>query len=106
MDNKYLEVFEKYGFHFGRLLSGSKSLYHKNNSNNLIIFNARIYTQIDYEANLLDIQDFFEGQKHEVWYGDLDLNKDIYKLYSIYLDIKEPLVITTEMGRKILTIGD
>lgn len=105
MDNRYLSAFEKYGFNFGRMLSGSKSFYRKSNPDNLIIFNARIYTQINYETNLLDIKDFFKGQESEIWYGDINLNNDIYNLYRIYLDIREPLVITSEMGRKIITIG-
>ena len=105
MDNRYLSAFEKYGFNFGRMLSGSKGLYHKSNPDNLIIFNARIYTQINYEAHLEDITDFFKGTDSEIYYGDLDLTKDLYKLYLVHLDIREPLVITSEMGRKIITIG-
>ena len=105
MNTKYLRIFQKYGFRFGRMF-GSKSGYHKIYPDNLIVFNARIYLKSFYEKEKnRKIKDFFEGQVDEIFYGDIDLNKDIYKLYLAYLDIKEALVITTEMGIKIVEIG-
>jgi len=105
MNKEYLDVFQKYGFNFGRLL-GSKSGYHDRNPNNLTVFNARIYTKTTYKARLEDIKDFFKGQDHEIFYGDLDLTKDLYNLYSlVILELKKSIVITTEHGRKILEIN-
>lgn len=106
MNNKYIEIFQKYGFNFGRMISGSKSGYHERNPENLIIFNARIYAKSDYLNNLVDIKDFFKGQDLEIWYGDLDISKDIYKLYRIYIETNQSLVITGETGNKVLEIGD
>ncbi|MFX0084349.1 MAG: hypothetical protein ACFFAU_01645 [Candidatus Hodarchaeota archaeon] len=51
------------------------------------------------------IRDFFKGQQEEIWYGDLDLNNDIYDLYKISLEIGQTLVITSEMGNKVVEVG-
>lgn len=100
------KIFQKCGLNFARCL-GSKSRYKETHPNHLIIFNARIYLKHYYEREKdKAIRDFFAGQKAEIWYGDLDLNIDIYKLWKAYLEIKQPLVITTEMGSKIIEIGD
>lgn len=105
MNKKYMELFHKYGFNVARCL-GSKSDYHDRNPENLIIFNARIYTKITYKARLEDIKDFLKGQDHEIWAGDLDLSKDLYKLYTlVVLDLKKSIVITTEHGRKIIELN-
>lgn len=105
MDERYLKVFDKYGLFFGKCL-GSKSGYRSRHPNHLIIFNARIYLKSYYEQEKEgDIRDFFKGQECEVWYGDLDLNKNIYDLWKIHLDIGKILVVTSEMGNKILEIG-
>lgn len=104
MDRQYLDIFRKNGFNFSRCF-GSKSTYKRINPNHLVIFNARIYTKKVYLEQLKAVKDFFKGQKIEIWYGDLDLNKDIYNLYMAYLDIGEPLVITYEGGDKVIEIG-
>lgn len=106
MRNDYLKIFEKYGLYFGRCL-GSKSGYRKFHPNHLIIFNARIYTKGIYEIYKdSKIRDFLKGQEDEVYYGDIDLNENIYDLYKIHLEIGEALVITSESGNKIVEIGD
>ena len=105
MKEHYKEIFIKHGFRFARLL-GSKSLYRGSHPNNLIIFNARIYTKSIYIRHNEDIKDFFKGQEHEIWYGDLDLSKDLRELFLVHLDIHESIVITSEMGRKVIGIGE
>ncbi|MBU0456724.1 MAG: hypothetical protein ABH824_07575 [Nanoarchaeota archaeon] len=105
IDDKITTIFNEEGLHFGRCL-GSKSRYYSSNQENVIIFNARIYDLDTYERYKDDkIKDFFEGQKIELWYGDLDLNKDIYKLYKITGKLNKDIVITTEIGRKVIEIS-
>ena len=105
MNSKYIDLFHKYELHFGRCL-GSKSTYRDMNPTHLVVFNARIYLKTYYEfAKGNEIRDFFEGQEQEIWYGDLDLNNDLYKLWRIQGQIREPIVITGETGRKIVEIG-
>lgn len=103
---KYKKYFEKEGLNFGRLISGSKTLYRKLNPESLVVFNARIYERKTFLRNRKNIRDFFKGQKYEIWYGDLDLSKDLYILYDIYEKIEVSIVITTEHGKKILEIGE
>lgn len=105
MNNRYLHIFEEHGLNFARCF-GSKSTYHDNHPDHLIIFNARIYTK-EYYMKERDyaIKDFFRGMEEEIWYGDLDLNKDIFNLYKVYLDIKQPFIITYEDSRKVIEIG-
>ena len=108
-DNKkisnYEPFFSEQKLPFARCL-GSKSFYRKTNPDHLIIFNSRIYLKEDYEKYKQNIQKLMGGREYEIWYGDLDLNLDIYKLYKIHYDIKSPLVVTSEMGNKIIEIGD
>lgn len=107
MNSKYVDLFHKHELYFGRMLSGSKSGYRDANPHHLIVFNAKIYLKTYYEfAKGNEVRDFFEGQQEEIWYGDLDLNKDIYTLWRIQRQIQEPIVITDEMGSKIVEIGD
>ena len=106
MNEKYLELFNQQGLPFGKIL-GSKSLYRTTYPNHLIVFNSRIYLKSFYITEKDGkIRDFFKGQEDEIWYGDLDLNKDIFKLYKIAYDIGEILVITSEIGNKIVEIGE
>lgn len=105
MNNKYLEIFKQYGLNFGNCV-GSKSYYRKENPHHLIVFNSRIYLKPYYELEKdKSIRDFFKGQQEEIWYGDLDLNNDIYDLYKISLEIGQTLVITSEMGNKVVEVG-
>lgn len=105
MNKIYLSTFKKYELNFARCF-GSKFSYLAIHSDSLVVFNARIYLKNYYEEQKeKDIKDFFKGQENEIWYGDLDLNKDIYKLYLVALEIRQILVITTEHGQKIIEIG-
>lgn len=104
MNQEYLPIFLKYGFNFGRCV-GSKSRYHDNHKEDLVVFNARIYLKSTYTKELEEIKDWFKGQEHEIWYGDLNLSKDLLNLYKVWMDIKEPIIITYESGQKVIEIG-
>ena len=106
MDNKYLHIFEKHGLNFGRCV-GSKSTYRKLHPDHLVVFNTRIYLKSTYERfKDTKIRDFFAGQDDEIWYGDIDFNIDIYKLYKIHLEIEEAIVVCSEIGNKVVEVGD
>lgn len=98
------KVFENSGFNFGRMISGSKSGYMDIYPTNLTVFNSRIYDLETFEKHKNKaILDFFEGQTYEIWYGDLDLAKDLYALYLIALKIGT-FVVTRESGAPVVTI--
>jgi len=65
----------------GRLISGSKSTYRIMNPNNLIVFNANIFTE--------DLE--------KIWYGDLDLTLDKTKLQEIAFLLNKTIYILYEM---------
>ena len=98
------KVFEDKGFHFGRMISGSKSGYIDRYPANFAVFNSRIYDLETFEKHKNKaILDFFKGQPIEIWYGDLDLTKDLYALHLIALKIGT-FVVTRESGVPIITI--
>ena len=106
MNNNYLKTFEKYGLRFPRHF-GSKSGYRDSHLDHLVVFNARIYLKSYYEKQKnRKIRDFFKGQIGGIYYGDIDFNIDIYKLYIIHREVGEALVVCSEMGNKIIEIGD
>ena len=41
----------------------------------------------------------------ELWYGDLDLTKDLEELKAIQKDLEEPIVVTTEHGGFVVEIS-
>ena len=67
------------GFHNGRMISGSKSGYRKNNPDSIPVFNARIWTPIC-----------------EYWWGDLDLTKDSETLQAVANECKTNLYVLRE----------
>ena len=77
---KLRKILQKNGFPEGRLISNSKSLYMKNNPNHLVLFNANICT-------------LSEGK---IWFGDLDLTLDCFKLKEIASEIGEDLFVLRE----------
>jgi len=104
MDSKKIKAFENAGFYFGRMISGSKSLYANRFPDHQIVFNARIYDPETYEKEKSGkIKDFFAGQNIEIWYGDLDLTQDGEKLKEIANKIGS-FIITTEFGKYVTTI--
>lgn len=75
------DIFKKYGFNLGRMISASKSGYRKTYPDNLVIFNANIFTYT----------------KHKVWYGDLDITKDAENLQKVCNEIGEEMIVVSEM---------
>jgi len=63
------------------MISGSKSGYRERNPNNEVYFNANIFTL----------------EEGKVWYGDLDLTKDLSILETIAKSIRKDLYILREM---------
>ena len=66
-------------FHSGRMISGSKSGYRKNNPDSIPVFNARIWTS---------------DCGH--WWGDLDLAKDGETLQAVANECKTNLYVLRE----------
>ena len=101
------EVFDKHRLIFGRMVGGSKSGYNEKFPDNLVIFNARVYDKKTFEKQKdKKIKDWFEGQEIELWYGDLDLNRDIKLLSNISRELKMTLVITRESGESVIEINN
>ena len=75
------EAFYSNGFHIGRMISGSKSGYRERNPENEVYFNANIFTL----------------EEGKVWYGDLDVTKDLSALEEITKTIGKDLYILSEM---------
>ena len=99
------EVFGKFKMPFGRMVGGSKRGYRQMFLDNLVVFNARIYDEKTFEKQKdKKIKDFFAGQDIELWYGDIDLNKDIKVLSEISRELKMSLVITRETGDAVIKI--
>ena len=106
MNDLYLSIFEKHGLRVAKHF-GSKSGYRDRHPKHLVVFNARIYLKSTYEKlKNTKIRDFFKGQEEEIWYGDIDFNINIYSLYLIQMEIEEGLVVTDEMGNKMVEVGD
>ena len=74
------KMFEQEGLMQGRLLSGSKSLYRERHPENLVCFNANVFTR--------------EGK---IWYGDLDITLESEKLERIAQELGEKLYVLREM---------
>ena len=74
------EIFNKHGFNPNRLISFSKSGYRKMCPDNLVIFNANIFTP----------------KKHKVWGGDLDITKDAENLQKVCNEIGEEMIVVSE----------
>lgn len=83
---KVVQVFRNHGFHFGRMLSGSKI----SPPGQTCVWNANVVTR----------------SMGKVWYGDLNLTKDGDKLKAIASEIGEPLYVLREMDCRFETEGD
>lgn len=73
-----------------RMISGSKSGYHRLHPDNLIIFNANIITK----------------SSGKIWYGDLDVNVDRNSLKELRDETKEDLYILYEHDCRFNTEDD
>jgi len=74
-------IFEKYNFGRGRLISMSKSGYRNKYPYNYVLFNANIFTK----------------SQHLIWFGDLDITKDAETLRKICDEIGEEMIVVSEM---------
>lgn len=75
------KYFEEQGFLNGRMITASKSSYRNLNPNNEVYFNCNIFV-------------LGEGK---IWYGDLDVTKDLEKLEDIARNLGKDLFILREM---------
>ncbi len=83
---------------------GSKIGYPERNPDHLVIFNARVYDLETFEKHKNGkIKNWFDGQPLEIWYGDLDLSRDLHKLHMLSRKIGS-FVITRESGDPVITI--
>lgn len=71
-------------FHFGRMVSDSKSGYDQLYPNNVVVFNGNICTKT----------------YGKIWYGDLDVTKDEAKLMELAKALGEDLYILREMDAR------
>jgi hypothetical protein len=76
------EIFEMHGFNLGRLISSSKVLYHQENPDHIVYYNANIFTE-----------------KGKVWYGDLDITKDEEALKEVAKKVGTLYVLREMDGR-------
>ena len=76
-----MKEFIQKGLGNGRILSFSKSSYRKENPDHEIYFNANIFTLED----------------GKIWFGDLDLTKDIDQLKEISESLGKSLYILREI---------
>ena len=75
------QFFEAHNFFDGRMIGGSKSHYHKEHPDDLIVFNANV---------------LMPGYG-KVWYGDLNLTEDYLVLREIAQNLNTDLYILWEM---------
>ncbi len=76
-----LSGLEDNGFYQARLISGSKSTYRTLHPDNLVVFNANIFTK----------------EYGKLWYGDLDLTNDAVKLKEISNEFDIIFYVLSEM---------
>lgn len=74
------EIFKENRLTNGRMISATKSAYVKANPDHEVYFNANIFV-------------LGEGK---VWYGDLDINRDLEKLEAVAQSIGKDLYILKE----------
>jgi hypothetical protein len=75
-----MNIFNKYGLNYSRMISASKSTYKQNHPQNRVIFNANIVTD-----------------NGKIWYGDLDLTISEKELMSISGELSQDLYVLYEM---------
>ncbi len=79
-DGDIYQIFMSNHLMTGRMISGSKSSYYDEHSDNLIVFNANIIIET----------------RGKVWHGDLDVTVDYENLEKIAETLEEPLYILRE----------
>ena len=78
-EDRMNKVFSDNKLNYGRMISYSKSSYLSANPDNLVMFNANIYSD--------------EGR---VWWGDIDVTKDKDTLTKISKELGETLYVLSE----------
>ena len=78
------QFFDAYSFHDGRMIGGSKSHYHMEHPDDLIVFNANV---------------LMPGYG-KVWYGDLNLTEDYKTLKKIAESLNTDLYVLWEMDAR------
>lgn len=77
---KLTETIEMYLGYSGRSVGGSKTMYREENPNSIVYFNACIFDEL----------------LAEVWWGDIDVTKDMPILETIAKISKQPFYVTPE----------
>ncbi|MBI2004408.1 hypothetical protein HYS72_03005 [Candidatus Pacearchaeota archaeon] len=122
MKKSLIELLKSKGFPMKRRIGHSKN-YLKENKENLVVFNAMIYErELYYKIKNLEFPSviriskkgntlhekrnkrWYKREYRNVWYGDLDLSKDIRKLYDA-IELKKDIIITSKNGDKILELN-
>ena len=83
-DGDMYKLFMNHELMMGRMISGSKSYYHSEHKDNLVVFNANIVIE----------------SRGKVWHGDLDVTLDYEKLEKVAEALEEPLYIMREMDAR------
>jgi hypothetical protein len=79
-NDKYLDTFNENKLIFGRMVGGSKTRYVKNKPNNIVIFNANIFTLED----------------GKIWFGDIDVTESEKDLKRVSKQLNKTLYVLTE----------
>lgn len=80
-------TFTTQGLNIGRMVGGSKTGYRQAHPNNEVYFNANIFTE----------------DKGKIWYGDLDLTKDLPALQNMANELNTTLYVLREMDGRFGT---
>src|SRR3989344_994709 len=123
MTTSLIKLLKSKGFVMKRKIDHSKINYSRENEENLVLFNAIIYEkELYYKIKNLEFPSviratkkgnseqekinrrWYQREYRNVWQGDLDLSKDIKKLYDA-IRWKKDIIITYKNGDKILELN-
>jgi len=89
-DGDIYKLFNDNNLMVGRMISGSKSRYHSEHPDNIIVFNANIIIK----------------SKGKIWHGDLSFPPDTDNVQNICDKLKESLYVLYEMDARFGTEND
>ena len=123
MTKSLIKLLKSKGFAMKRNIDHSKTNYSRENEENLVLFNAMIYEkELYYKIKNLEFPSvicttkkgnsgqekrnrrWYQREYRNIWLGDLDLSKDIKKLYDA-IRWKKDIIITHKNGDKILELN-
>ncbi|MDP2673172.1 MAG: hypothetical protein Q8O84_05150 [Nanoarchaeota archaeon] len=123
MTKSLIKLLKSKGFAMKRKIGPSKTNYLKENGENLVVSNAMVYEkELYYKIKNLEFSSvirttkkgnseqekrnrrWYKREYRNVWWGDLDLSKDIKKLYDA-IRWKKDVIITYKNGDKILELN-